>query len=47
MLIDIDMVNMFKTGVEPREHSNILHGIAILEALEKSTITGEWENVEI
>ena len=42
---DIDMINMFRTGKEPREHSHILHGVAILEALEKSVISGEWEKV--
>ena len=36
---DIDMVNMFRTGKEPRDHKNILHGVAILEALEKSAIS--------
>ena len=43
---DLDMVTMFKTGKEPRKHSNILHGIAILEALEKSVNSGMWENVD-
>ena len=43
---DLDMVTMFKTGKEPRKHSNILHGIAILEALEKSVNSGGWENVD-
>ena len=42
---DIDMINMFRTGKEPREHSHILHGVAILEALEKSVISGAWEKV--
>ena len=42
---DIDMVNMFRTGKEPRDHKNILHGVAILEALEKSAISEAWENV--
>lgn len=36
---DIDMVSMFRTGKEPRDHKNILHGVAILEALEKSAIS--------
>ena len=43
---DLDMVTMFKTGKEPRNHSNILHGIAILEALEKSVNSGGWVNVD-
>ena len=33
------MVNMFRTGKEPRDHKNILQGVAILEALEKSAIS--------
>ena len=40
-----DMVTMFQTGVEPRSHSSILHGVAVLEALEKSVTSGQWENV--
>lgn len=42
----VDMVNMFKTGVEPRSHESILHGVAVLEALEKSVNSGGWEAVE-
>ena len=42
---DVDMVTMFKTGKEPRKHTNILHGVAIMEALEKSGINGQWEDV--
>jgi hypothetical protein len=42
----VDMVNMFKTGIEPRSHDSILHGVAVLEALEKSVSSGQWENVE-
>ena len=44
---DIDMVNMFRTGKEPRDHKNILHGVAILEALEKSAISEAWEDVNL
>ena len=44
---DLDMVTMFKTGKEPREHKSIIHGIAILEALEKSSISGQWEDIEL
>lgn len=42
----VDMVNMFKTGVEPRSHESILHGVAVLEALERSVNSGKWEIVE-
>lgn len=42
---DVDMVNMFQTGVEPRSHQSILRGVAVLEALEKSVSSGQWENV--
>lgn len=42
---DLDMVQLFKTGVEPRSHESILHGVAVLEALEKSVANGQWENV--
>ncbi len=40
-----DMVTMFRTGVEPRSHASIIHGVAVLEALEKSVASGKWENV--
>ena len=40
-----DMVEMFKTGKEPRSHESIIHGVAVLEALEKSVVSGQWENV--
>jgi predicted dehydrogenase len=42
-----DMVEMFRTGREPRSHESILKGIAVLEALEKSLQSQEWENVSI
>lgn len=42
---DVDMVQMFRTGEEPRTHESILHGVAVLEALEKSVLSGKWENV--
>lgn len=42
---DADMVNMFKTGVEPRTYDSILSGVAVLEALEKSVNSGQWEEV--
>lgn len=41
----VDMVTMFKTGQEPRSHESILHGVAILEALEKSVASDTWESV--
>lgn len=40
-----DMVEMFRTGKEPRSHQSILKGIAVLEALEKSVQSQEWEEV--
>lgn len=43
---DVDMVNMFKTGKEPRSHESILTGIAVLEALERSLTSQTWEKIE-
>ena len=43
----VDMVEMFRTGKEPRSHQSILNCIAVLEALEKSVITGDWEEVPL
>ena len=43
---DVDMVTMFKTRQEPRSHRSILTGIAVLEALEKSVTSKEWEKIE-
>jgi predicted dehydrogenase len=40
-----DMVEMFRTGKEPRSHQSILAGVAVLEALEKSVVSGDWEEV--
>ena len=42
-----DMVEMFRTGKEPRSHDRILYGIAVLEALEKSVKSDKWEKVKI
>lgn len=42
---DLDMVTMFKTGVEPRSYDSILSGVAVLEALERSVNSGQWEDV--
>lgn len=41
----VDMVTMFRTGKEPRSHQSILRGVAVLEALEKSVISEQWEDV--
>jgi predicted dehydrogenase len=40
-----DMVDMFRTGREPRSHKSILHSVAVLEALEKSIRSDSWEKV--
>jgi predicted dehydrogenase len=42
-----DMVNMFRTGQEPRSHESILNCVRVLEALEKSVESQQWENVQI
>lgn len=44
--IYIDIVEMFRTRVEPRSHQSILNEIAILEALERSATSEKWEEVE-
>jgi predicted dehydrogenase len=41
-----DMVHMFRTGELPRPYQNILNGISILEALEKSSKTEAWTDVK-
>lgn len=41
----VDMAEMFKTGKEPRSHQSIIHCVAVLEALEKSITSGQWEDV--
>ncbi len=41
-----DMVEMFRTGKEPRSHQNILDCVSVLEALEKSAETEKWIDVE-
>jgi len=43
----VDMVNMFRTGKEPRSHESILKCVAILEALEKSVKDEKWKEIEI
>jgi predicted dehydrogenase len=42
-----DMVEMFRTGKEPRSHQSILKCVAVLEALEKSVKSQQWEKVII
>ena len=41
-----DMVEMFRTGKEPRSHQSILNCVSVLEALEKSAETEKWTAVE-
>jgi len=41
-----DMVEMFRTGKEPRSHQSILNCVSVLEALEKSVETGKWTVVD-
>lgn len=43
----VDMVEMFQTGKEPRSHESILKCVAVLEALEKSVASQNWETVII
>lgn len=40
-----DMVEMFRTGKEPRSHQSILNCVSVLEALEKSVTSQKWEDV--
>lgn len=40
-----DIVEMFRTRIEPRSHESILTEIAILEALERSVTSEKWEDV--
>jgi predicted dehydrogenase len=40
-----DMVEMFRTGKEPRPHQSILNGISVLEALEQSGQNEKWTEV--
>lgn len=41
----VDMVEMFRTGKEPRSYESILNCVAVLEALEKSASTEDWVKV--
>ena len=43
--IYVDIVEMFRTGKEPRSHESILNEVAILEALERSSANEKWEEV--
>ncbi len=43
----VDMVEMFRTGKEPRSHQSILNCVAVLEALERSVKSDQWEAVTI
>ena len=40
-----DMVEMFRTGKEPRSHQSILNCVSILEAIEKSAQNKKWMEV--
>jgi len=40
-----DMVEMFRTGKEPRSHQSILNCVSVLEALEKSAENEKWTEV--
>ena len=40
-----DMVEMFRTGKEPRSHESIIKCVAVLEALERSVTSEKWETV--
>jgi predicted dehydrogenase len=42
-----DMVEMFRSGKEPRSHQSILNCVRVLEALEKSVASQEWEETTI
>lgn len=42
----VDMVEMFRTGKEPRSHQSILNCVSVLEALEVSAQTEKWADVQ-
>ena len=42
----VDMVEMFRTGKEPRTHESILKCVAVLQALEQSAQHENWVEVE-
>ncbi len=41
----VDMVEMFRTGKEPRSHQSMLNCVSVLEALEKSAKNEKWVDV--
>ncbi len=41
-----DMVEMFRTGKEPRTYQSILDCVSVMEALEKSAANQKWEEVK-
>jgi predicted dehydrogenase len=43
----VDMVEMFRTGKEPRSYQSILNCVSVLEALEKSVASQQWEEVHM
>lgn len=43
----VKMVEMFRTGVEPRSHEAILYSMAVLEALERSVENEKWEEIKV
>lgn len=42
----VEMVEMFRTGKEPRSHQSILNCVSVLEALEISAKTEKWIDVQ-
>lgn len=42
----VDIVEMFRTRIEPRTHHSILNEVAVLEALEKSALNEKWTEVK-
>lgn len=43
----VQMVEMFRTGKEPRAHESILYSMAVLEALERSVSNEQWEVIGV
>jgi hypothetical protein len=43
----VQMVEMFRTGKEPRAHESILYSMAVLEALERSVANENWEAIKV
>ena len=43
----VEMVEMFRTGKEPRTHESILYSMSVLEALEKSVESEKWEDIKV